>query len=172
MTRALVVYESMFGNTQRVARAVADGLAEHAEVHVVRAGPGVTPRDDVDLVVVGGPTHAFGLSRPSTRASAGRQGADGAAAGATGLREWLDTLPEPTGHRPAMAAFDTRIRKRGVPGSAARSAARRLKHVGLPVVVPPMSFWVRSTGGPLLPGEEDRARTWGRELARTVPRVP
>jgi hypothetical protein len=172
MTRALVVFESMFGNTERVARAVAEGLAEHSDVDLVRAGPGVMPRDDVDLVVVGGPTHAFGMSRPSTRVSAGQQGAGESAAAGTGLREWLDTLPGPMGHQPATATFDTRIRKPGVPGSAARSAARRLRHAGLPVVVPPMSFWVRGTGGPLLPGEEDRARSWGRELAQTVARVP
>ena len=172
MTRALVVYESMFGNTERVARALAAGLAEHIHVDLVRAGPGVTLADDVDLVVVGGPTHAFGLSRPSTRVSAGQQGAGESAAAGTGLREWLDTLPGPMRHRPAAATFDTRIRKPGVPGSAARSAARRLRHAGLPVVVPPMSFWVRGTGGPLLSGEEDRASSWGRELARTVARVP
>jgi len=172
MTRALVVYESMFGNTERVARAVALGLAEHIHVDLVRAGPGVTLADDVDLVVVGGPTHAFGLSRPSTRVSAGQQGASGSAASGSGLREWLETLPPPTAYWPATAAFDTRVRKPGVPGSAARSAARRLRHAGLPVVVPPMSFWVRGTGGPLLPGEEGRARSWGRELAGTVARVP
>jgi hypothetical protein len=162
----------MFGNTERVARAVALGLAEHIHVDLVRAGPGVTLADDVDLVVIGGPTHAFGLSRPSTRVSAGQQGASGSAAAGSGLREWLETLPPPTASWPATATFDTRVRKPGVPGSAARSAARRLRHAGLPVVVPPMSFWVRGTGGPLLPGEEGRARTWGRELARTVAPVP
>src|SRR6476660_3190889 len=57
MTRALVVYESMFGNTERVARAVALGLAEHIHVDLVRAGPGVTLADAVDLVRVGGPRH-------------------------------------------------------------------------------------------------------------------
>jgi hypothetical protein len=172
MTRALVVYESMFGNTERVARAVAEGLAEHIHVDLARAGAGLTIPDDVDLVVVGGPTHAFGLTRPSTRVSAGKQGAGESAASGTGLREWLETLPPPTAHRPATAAFDTRIRKPGMPGSAARSAARRLRHAGLPVVVPPMSFWVRGTSGPLLPDEEGRARSWGRELVQTVARVP
>jgi hypothetical protein len=172
MTRALVVFESIFGNTERVARAVAAGLAEQGKVDVVRAGPGVEVGEDVDLLVVGGPTHAFGMTRPGTRAAAGRQGADETAAAGGGLREWLDAVEGRTTHRPTCAAFDTRIRKRGVPGSAARSAARRLRHAGLPVVVPPMSFWVHGTGGPLLPGEEDRGRSWGRELAETVVRVP
>ena len=172
MARAVVVYESMFGNTERVARAVAAGLAENAEVELVRAGSGVEVGDDVDLLVVGGPTHAFGMTRPGTRAAAGRQGADETAAAGGGLREWLDAMKGRTTHRPIAAAFDTRIRKRGVPGSAARSAARRLQHAGLPAAAPATSFWVAGTDGPLLPGEEDRARKWGRELARTVTRVP
>ena len=169
--KALVVYESMFGNTETIARAIAEGLGETFGVTMATASsmPAVL---GMDLVVVGGPTHAFGLSRPSTRASAGQQGAGKSAAGGTGLREWLETLAPPAAYRPATAAFDTRVRKPGVPGSAARSAARRLRHAGLPVVVPPMSFWVRGTDGPLLPGEEGRARSWGRELARTVAGVP
>jgi hypothetical protein len=162
----------MFGNTERVARAVAKGLMLYTDVDVVRAGPGVTPKDDVDLVVVGAPTHAFGLSRPSTRVSAGRQGAAEAVAGGIGLREWLDTLDASRADHLTVATFDTRIRRWGLPGSAARSAARRLRHAGLPVIAEPMSFWVRETGGPLLPGEEDRAVTWGRELARTMAKVP
>ena len=71
--RALVVYESMFGNTEAVARAVADGLAEMHDVdlrEVSQAPTEVIGR--VDLIVVGGPTHAFSLSRPATRASAVR----------------------------------------------------------------------------------------------------
>ena len=66
--RALVVYESMFGNTEAVARAVADGLAEMHDVdlrEVSQAPIAVIAR--VDLIVVGGPTHAFSLSRPATR---------------------------------------------------------------------------------------------------------
>jgi hypothetical protein len=113
MTRALVVFESMFGNTELVARAVAVGLAEHTDVDVVRARPGVMPRDDVDLVVVGGPTHAFGLTRRSTRVSAGQQGADEVAAQGTGLREWLDLPPGPALHRPATGAASSPRRWRG-----------------------------------------------------------
>ncbi|MGD9960770.1 flavodoxin family protein [Nocardioides sp.] len=88
--KALVVYESMFGNTREVAEAVAAGLRGHLEVelHDVASAP---PADDTwDLVVVGGPTHAFSLSRASTRAEAiAKGGTEGSVD--IGLREWVPT---------------------------------------------------------------------------------
>ncbi|HEX7189015.1 MAG TPA: flavodoxin [Actinomycetes bacterium] len=162
MPRALVVYESMFGNTEKVARAVAAGLSERVTVEVRRAGPDTVVDEDVELLVVGGPTHAFGLTRPRTRVSAGQQGAPAAVADGPGIREWLSELPPTTC---AVATFDTRIRKTGVPGSAACGAERRLGRGGARILAPATSFWVGSTDGPLLVGEEDRARRWGRQLA-------
>lgn len=168
MTRALVVVESMFGNTRAVADAVAEGLAERVEVSVVDVGAAPVAVDrDLDLLVVGGPTHAFGMSRPSTRESAVAQGAPETATAGAGIREWVARLPHDS--TAAVATFDTRIKKRGVPGSAAKAAGRRLGHVGLHLVDEPHSFWVKDTDGPLLPGELDRAREWGRHLAATVP---
>ena len=80
--RALVVHESMFGNTETVARAVADGLSTVAGIEVDRAAVHSASTDlaDVDLVVVGGPTHAFSMSRESTRADAVTKGANEAVA--------------------------------------------------------------------------------------------
>jgi hypothetical protein len=167
MARGVVVFESMFGNTEQIANAVAAGLAERMTVDVVRAAPDVIVQDDVELLVLGAPTHAFGLSRPSTRSSAVEQGAPPATGGCPGLREWVDNL-NPHGHGPAVAAFDTRIRKRGVPGSAARAAEKRLRRMGLTVLAPATSFWVTGTTGPLLPDEQERARAWGRALADTL----
>src|SRR5262245_29362950 len=100
--RALLVYESMFGCTREVAGAVAQGLAD-AGFDVDLREVGEAPTDvvgEVDLLVVGAPTHAFSLSRPSTRRDAVRQGAPAAAA-ETGLREWLGALTTDPGHRPA-----------------------------------------------------------------------
>lgn len=167
MTRALVVVESMFGNTRAVADAVAEGLAEQVEVSVVDVGAAPVAVDrELDLVVVGGPTHAFGMSRPSTRESALAQGAPETATAGAGIREWVAGLPHDS--TAAVATFDTRIKKPGVPGSAAKAAGRRLRHAGLHLVDEPHSFWVKDTDGPLLPGELDRAREWGRHLATTV----
>jgi len=164
--RALVVYESMFGNTRAVAEAVAAGLAERLSVDVsdVGAAP-ATVSSDVALLVVGGPTHAFGLSRRSTRQSARDQGAREQIE--FGLREWLATLPAAT--RPAAAAtFATRVAKPRVPGSAARSARKALRRSGYEPVLAVEDFWVAGTAGPLRDGEIDRARRWGAALAARV----
>lgn len=111
--------------------------------------------------MVGGPTHAFGLSRPGTRRTAAQQ-AGQAAVPDRGIREWLDAAPR-AGHR--VAAFDTRIDKKFLPGSAAGAIARRLRRLGAVLVAEPESFWVLDTAGPLAAGELDRARQWGEQLA-------
>ena len=162
--KALVVYESMFGNTERLARAVADGLTGSGAEVDVRPVAEAGAVGDYDLVVLGAPTHAFSLSRPSTRADAVRQGADPGRVGSSGLREWLDRLPE-SGPAPRFAVFDSRAdRVRHLPGSAARRTARALRSAHHPVTTRPASFYVRDVAGPLLEGEEDRARDWGRQL--------
>src|SRR4051794_40753049 len=111
--RALVVFESMFGDTETIARAVADGLSGGMRVDIVDVAAAPRVDADVDLLVVGGPTHAFGMSRPNTRNDAVRQGGRSAAE-SVGVREWLD------GQRPTStaraAAFDTRIKKWFIPG--------------------------------------------------------
>jgi hypothetical protein len=69
--KALVAYESMFGNTEEIARAIADGLGESVEVQLAE----VSDNPDVALIVVGGPTHAFSMSWTSTRVDAINRGA-------------------------------------------------------------------------------------------------
>lgn len=77
MERALVIFESMFGNTRTIADAVADGLSSRFETDVIEVSLAPTRiPEEVSLVVVGGPTHAFGLTRPRTREDAANQ-ADG-----------------------------------------------------------------------------------------------
>ncbi|WP_296605188.1 hypothetical protein [Nocardioides sp.] len=124
--RALVVYESMFGCTESVTRAVVEGL-EQGGVDVVVAevrDAGRAGEEEYDLLVAGAPTHAFSLSRPGTRQDAVRQGARPDRA-ETGLREWITALgPDEGRHRPA-AAFDTRVTKvRHLPKAASTRAAR------------------------------------------------
>ncbi|TWD72008.1 flavodoxin [Kribbella amoyensis] len=162
--RALVVYESMFGNTQRIAAAIGEGLRPAFETEVLAVGQ--TPRTlpgDVRLLVVGGPTHAFGMSRPSTRDQAAAQGPMVMPA-TTGVREWLEMLG-PRRTETVAATFDTRVNKvRRLPGSAARAAARRLRHQEYEVIAAPASFYVGDMTGPLDEGEVDRARKWGEQL--------
>lgn len=165
MPRAVVVFESMFGNTEAVARAIADGLSDGLPVDVVPVTAAPAALDgDLALLVVGGPTHAFGMSRAGTREDAVKQGGRPDGGPERGLREWLSHLRRGTAQAPA-AAFDTRIKKRGVPGSAARGAQKQLRRLGFPIAAPAESFYVKGTSGPLLDDELARAREWGARLA-------
>jgi flavodoxin len=166
--RSLIVYESMFGNTEHVARAIAAGISKHMEVELVPVtDASVHASGAYDLVVVGGPTHAFSMSRPSTREDAQRQGAHATTATKdVGIREWLDALPQRS-YSGLAATFDTRVaRVRHLPGSAAKKAAKVLHRHGLSIVSTPQSFYVDDTDGPLIDGEIERAEAWGNELAR------
>ncbi len=163
--RALVVYESMFGNTERLARAVARGLElEDFTVLVREVGEaGLDTAHDVDLLVVGAPTHAFSLSRASTRAEAVRQGA-ASYREAVGLREWLESAPP--GDGVGVAAFDSRVSKvRRLPKAAGPRAARLARHRGYTLLSKPVGFTVDDIKGPLGPHELDRAEQWGRFVA-------
>ncbi|GCE77477.1 flavodoxin [Cellulomonas biazotea] len=156
--RALVVYESAFGNTAEVARAVWEGVSQTVpDASLVEAGaaPAELP-DDLELLVVGAPTHAFGMSRPGTRDDARRQGGD---APTVGVREWLGSLAR-TGYPVHAATFDTRVDSPRLPGSAAAGARRALRRAGFDCAAA-TSFWVGGIKGPLRDGELDRARSWG-----------
>jgi hypothetical protein len=162
--KALVVYESLFGNTEQVARAITTGLSKYMEVDlrdVSDAPPEIT--DFLDLIVVGGPTHAFSMSRPNTREDAFRQGATQGRR-ELGLREWLGHLRSGP-HSEMLATFDTKVDKvRHLPGSAAKGAAKvARKHGYSPSRTE--SFYVADVSGPLLEGELDRAEAWGERLA-------
>ncbi len=167
--RAVVVFESMFGNTQKIADAVAEGLSGYVDTDLVEVGSAGGLDEGVALVVAGGPTHVHGLSRPGTRDGAVKQAPDGVVSKGIGLREWLESLPQARGIVSA-AAFDTRFDKPGwLVGSAARGAARRLRRRGYRLVVPPESFFVvAASSGPLADGEVERARRWGKALGAAV----
>jgi flavodoxin len=168
MAEVLIVYESMFGNTERIARAIRDGLRRYvpAETVPVNRAPDAVPAD-VRLLVGGGPTHAFSMSRLSTRQDAWKQG-DVVMPVEVGIREWLGVLKPPGDARVWTATFDTRIAKvRRLPGSAARSAAKLLRRMGYRLLSTE-SFFVTDTTGPIRDVEIERAQRWGEELGRQV----
>jgi hypothetical protein len=167
---AVVVFESIYGNTRSVAEAVARGLSESIEVEVLEVGSAPSRfAPGVDLLVVGAPTHAFGLSRPSTRHDAVTKAPRPVAEPATGVREWLGTL-ERSGDGVRAASFDTRIGRGRLPGSAARAALRHLGGIGFGAATAPKSFFVVTTTGPLADGEDEQARQWGFELDAEIAR--
>ncbi|ATE54467.1 flavodoxin family protein [Actinosynnema pretiosum] len=162
MARALVVYESMFGNAKLIAEAIARGLSIWRSTDVLEVGvaPDVLP-SDLDLLVVGAPTHAFGLSRPGTRKAA-TQYQEQVLSSRRGMREWLAVVEQERIGVEAVA-FDTGIRF--APGSAARVATLALRKLRFEVRYQPKSFDVVTAIGPLLDGEAERAEEWGRAIA-------
>lgn len=169
--KALVVYESLFGNTRKVAEAIGAGLEPFYEVQVLEVSHANPSVGDASLVVAGGPIHAFGMTRPGTRADAEKQAKEkgwkfeGTGAG---LREWLQSLEFSAAHVDA-AAFDTGV-KLGwfVIGSAAKGEAAALKDKGFNLVAKPEHFLVKDSDGPLLDGELTRATAWARALVANV----
>jgi hypothetical protein len=170
---AVVVYESMYGNTHLIAEAIGTGLETAFDVRVLpvaQARPDAIA--DADLVVVGGPTHAHGMSRASTRKAA-VQAANKPVGGLTvepdalgpGLREWFSSL----GNCPIRAAaFDTRIHgPAALTGRASKGVTRLLREHGFNVIAEPESFLVTKQDR-LEPHEQDRARDWGARLAAGV----
>jgi hypothetical protein len=170
--RALVVYESMYGNTHAVAVDIAAGLRATHEVTLVpvtRATRELVAA--ADLIVAGSPTHMHGMPTVSSRRMAAetarKQGsglnldpdADG-----PGLRAWLEGL---NAENVLAAAFDTRLS--GFPvltGRASRGISRLLGSHGCRLLVPPESFLV-SKQNTLLKGETERACAWGTLVGET-----
>ena len=172
MRRAMVVYESMYGNTEQVALAIAEGLGKgdvESELFEVGVAPTKLPRG-LELLVVGGPTHAFGMSRPATREAAGKDRDAQVISPRIGVREWLEELEVAT-PAPLGAAFDTHADHPSMLrrlGSAAGPIDRRLRQLGLTVKHLPEHFWVTDAMGPLAEGQLERADAWGQQLASDV----
>jgi hypothetical protein len=166
--KALVVYESMFGNTRQVAEAVAQGIGAVMPVEI-RAVADVDPNDTVgiDLLVIGAPTHAFGLSLPASRVEAKKMAAD-ATRGLTlepgavgpGVREFIASLPVSTA---SFATFDTRMMPGWMKSSARKYISNGIEKTGREEIAA-MSFSV-DRGTHLREGELSRAVTWAHEFA-------
>ena len=167
---ALVVYESMYGNTDSIARAIAEGIENVMPVTVVNVNHAVASSLlAIDLLVVGAPTHVHGLSRPNSRAAAISSASaalplDVDAVG-TGVREWLAGIE--TSAR-CFAAFDTRVdMPRWMTGAAAPVISRLLRSRGLESIVIPEDFLVTDETR-LVSTELTRAKQWGLDLAQAA----
>lgn len=172
--KAVIIYESMYGNTRTIAYAIGEGLRPTAEVTVVPAAQASQDLlHEADLVIVGGPTHMHGMSRPATRRSAidvpGKSGSCltlDPAADQPGLREWLADLGQCHG---LAVAFDTRFSGPALfTGRASKVITRLLYQHGFAVFTGPESFLV-TRDNKLRPGQTMRAQEWGRSLAARLP---
>jgi hypothetical protein len=163
--KAVVVYESLWGNTAAVARAVAEGIGPGARALNTAQADG-SALEDVDLIVAGAPVLGFTLSsekmREGIRANPGKAPSPPDLSHPA-LRAWLDALPPGHGR---SAAFDTQVK--GPFGSGAPKIAEALERAGYRPLAEPVGFVVKGRYGPLRDGELERARQWGAELAETM----
>jgi flavodoxin len=145
--KALIVYDSVYGNTEKIARAIADGITPSGEVKVLRAGE-ANPSElaSVDLLIVGSPVHG---GRPMP-----------------GVQDFLSKMAQQALKDIKVAAFDTRVTSKfaKIFGNAAGRMAGRLTKKGGDLVVPAEGFFVTGTKGPLKEGELERAANWAKEI--------
>jgi flavodoxin len=166
----IIVYDSLFGNTERIAQAIADTLRTFGQVQAIRIEPSQSDElqrqailhqyratdvrlepahavelQGVDMLVIGCPTQAF-KATPA-------------------MLSFLEKISAASLSGLAVACFDTRYpRPLWLTGSAARVIARKLQKMGVSLLLPPESFFVTGTQGPLKSGELERAATWARML--------
>jgi hypothetical protein len=163
--KAIVVYESHWGNTAAVARAIAEGFGPNAQALTTDEATGAT-MDSVDLIVAGAPLLGFALPTEGMLKSLGdNAGNDPVPPDLShpSMRSWLAKVPN--GHGCA-AAFETRIW--WSPGSSAKAILHKLEESGYQPLAKPQRFLVKDKYGPLVEGEIERARTWGAELAQAM----
>jgi flavodoxin len=154
MMNALVLYDSQYGDTERIAQAIADASGEFGEAQAVRLDP-EQPLElqGVDVFIVGCPTQGW---RPTPA-----------------IQSLLEETSSEELRGLGVACFDTRFRlPRFMTGSASKVMAGKLREKGVSLLAPPEGFFVKGMQGPLHGGELDRASTWARTLLEKVASPP
>jgi flavodoxin I len=145
--KALIVYDSVYGNTEKIARAIAEAITPSNEVKVLRAGE-VNPSElaSINLLIVGSPTHG---GRPMST-----------------VQDLLNKDPKLSLKGVNVAAFDTRTQAKlaRVIGYAAGRIAGHLKRNGGALIASPEGFFVTGSQGPLKEGELERAAAWAKRI--------
>jgi flavodoxin I len=157
--KVLVVYDSVYGNTEQVALAISNSLSSEGNIEKVHVNEvKLKQLQGLDYLIVGSPTHAF---KP-TKA----------------IRQFLKSVSKDSLRDVKVAAFDTRISKGDVNstvfnffekvfGYAAKPIAGRLMKKGGTLIVPPEGFFVNDTEGPLKDGEIERAESWAKQIIKS-----
>ncbi|HOH89137.1 MAG TPA: flavodoxin family protein [Bacillota bacterium] len=156
--KALIVYDSVFGNTEKIAKAIGDSLADLQSTEVVKVSEAKLEQlQGTDLLIVGSPTRAF---KP-TKA----------------IVDFLIQIPSNGLKGIDVAAFDTRVNTEDVNsrilngfvkifGYAAKPIADKLQKKGGNLVIPPEGFFVKDNEGPLKEGELERAAKWAKQVMK------
>ena len=172
--KAIVVYESYWGNTASVARAIAEGLGEGARSMTTDEAT-EEALAGVGLIVAGSPIIAFQLPSEKTRrdmaAKPDKKAPSPPDLSHPSIRSWLVTLSQAgaSGQGAAAvraAAFETGFKLS--PGGSAGKILRMLGEKGYMPVAKKQRFLVKASYGPMKDGELDRAKAWGDELAKAV----
>jgi flavodoxin I len=154
---SLVVYDSFFGNTEKIAQAIGSALGSPESVRVCRVNT-IHPEDlrGIDLLIVGSPTRGFRPSKPT--------------------QDMLASIPAMGLKGMHAAAFDTRIAVQEVKngfltlmvklfGYAAEPIAKQLVKKGASLALPAEGFFVTESEGPLKNGELERAAAWAKQIS-------
>jgi len=154
--KSLIIYDSLFGNTEKIAQAIAKGIGENAKtIGITNAAPSDVA--SVDLLIVGTPTHG---GRPSQR-----------------MKQWLTTIASDGLKNKKVATFDTGIPTEGQKGFIRlvirffKYASPRLANIlaskGAKILASE-TFFVLGKEGPLKEGELERAELWGGKITRQL----
>ncbi len=154
--KILIIYESFFGNTEKIAQAICEGFDTSDVVEICKVGD-IKPEQlkGIDLLIVGAPTRAF---RPSL-----------------GISSFLKSIPTNSLQGVKAASFDTRmvLEDAKIPmlrlmvklfGYAAKPISKKLRKKGAEIIIVPEGFYVKDTEGPLKEGELERAREWVKNI--------
>jgi flavodoxin I len=144
--KVLVIYDSLHGNTGKIARAIAGALGEDIQaVRVDEAKP--EELSSYDLLFIGSPTQGGRFTET--------------------MKEFIEKIPDGALKNVSVAAFDTRAKAKWVKifGYAAGRIGEELEEKGGNLIAPPEPFYVKGTKGPLQDGEVERAAAWGKSLA-------
>jgi hypothetical protein len=161
--KAVVVYESLWGNTAAIARAIAEGIGQDAVALSTDEATG-SAIEGADLIVAGAPLLGFNLPTEAIRASIGNDRTVPTPDLAhPSMRSWLESVPPGAGR---CCGFETRIW--WSPGSAAKKASAGLRAKGYSAAGKDEKFVVTGKYGPLKDGEIERARQWGTQLAKAL----
>ncbi len=149
MSRVVIIYDSKFGNTEKVAGALAEGMKkQQVNVDCLKVDEVDTSKlDDYDLLAIGGPTHAFGISKP--------------------MKDFLKKLENVNVSGKRAFAFDTKFKSR-LAGSAGKGIEKRLKKLGMSIIKSHISAIVKGGEGPLEDGAEEAFEQIGADMAKSL----
>jgi len=149
MTKAIVVYDTKFGNTEKIAKVLAEGMkGQGVEVDCVKVGEvEINKLEEYDLLVIGGPTQGFGISKP--------------------MKDFLDKLESAEISGRKAFVFDTKLKSRFA-GSAGKGIENRLRKLQMSIIRPHASATVKGTEGPLEEGMEEKFKEIASEIAKPI----